>query len=51
MDLDATGSVVGIEIVGATEFTIKALLEKTPLHIDEVERIDETRYVPATGHA
>ncbi len=48
VDLDASGNVVGIELVGVVEFGIKPLLKKTGLQKRIPKRLmDKARYVPA----
>ncbi len=47
MDLDEKGSVIGIEVVGAKEFSVTELLKYAPLNPLSTEMISHTRYVSA----
>ena len=49
MDLDERGSVVGIEVVGATEFSIAELLKLAPVTPLTDNMLSKARYVAAPG--
>jgi uncharacterized protein YuzE len=46
LDFDAEGNVVGIEVVGQQEFSIRELLKMVPVQTTE-EVLNQTRYVAA----
>ena len=46
LDFDAAGNVVGIEIVGQQEFSIRELIKLVPVQTSEAI-LDRTRYVAA----
>ena len=46
LDFDAEGNVVGIEVVGQQEFSIRELLKLVPVRTTEAV-LDRTRYVTA----
>ena len=46
LDFDAVGNVVGIEIVGQQEFSIRELIKLVPVQTTEAI-LDRTRYVSA----
>jgi|SRR2546423_1038121 len=46
LDFDAEGNVVGIEVVGQQEFSIRALIKQVPVNAAE-EILNQTRYVAA----
>ncbi len=46
LDLDAEGNVVGIEVVGQQEFSIRELLKQVPAEASETV-LNQTRYVAA----
>jgi len=47
VDLDKNGRVLGIEMVGVEEFTIRALLKKIPAMRELEFPAGEVRYLPA----
>jgi uncharacterized protein YuzE len=46
IDLDANGEIVGVELVGVKEFTIRPLLKMAGLTVPE-PMLDRATYVPA----
>jgi len=46
LDFDAAGNVVGIEVVGQQEFSIRELIKLVPVNTTEAV-LDRTRYVSA----
>jgi uncharacterized protein YuzE len=46
LDFDAEGNVVGIEVVGQQEFSIRALIKQVPVTAAE-DILNQTRYVAA----
>ncbi len=46
LDFDAVGSVIGIEIVGQQEFSLRELIKLIPVEISE-STLNRTRYVTA----
>jgi len=46
LDFDAEGNVVGIEIVGQQEFSIRELIKQVPVEASEAV-LNQTRYVAA----
>jgi uncharacterized protein YuzE len=46
LDFDADGNVVGIEVVGQQEFSIRALIKQVPVTVAE-DILNQTRYVAA----
>ena len=46
LDFDAEGNVVGIEVVGQQEFSIRELIKLVPVRTTETV-LDRTRYVSA----
>jgi uncharacterized protein YuzE len=46
LDLDAEGNVIGIEVVGQQEFSIRELLKQVPAEASETV-LNQTRYVAA----
>ena len=46
LDFDAQGNVVGIEVVGQQEFSIRELIKLVPVQTTEAV-LDRTRYVAA----
>ena len=46
LDFDAEGNVVGIEVVGQQEFSIRELIKDMPIQATEAV-LDRTRYVAA----
>ena len=47
IDFDARNEVVGIELIGVVEFSVKALLRQAPVTMVHPEALDNPRYVPA----
>lgn len=46
IDFDQNGHVVGVELIGVTEFGIRNLLRKAPISVNP-ELLDKARYVAA----
>ncbi|HEV2805783.1 MAG TPA: DUF2283 domain-containing protein [Chthoniobacterales bacterium] len=46
LDFDANGNVVGIEVVGQQEFSIRELIKHVPIQAND-RVLDQTRYVAA----
>ena len=46
LDFDATGAVVGIEVVGQQEFSIRELIKLVPVKTSD-DVLNQTRYVAA----
>jgi len=46
LDFDSAGDVVGIEVIGQQEFSIRALTEGLPIQAADAV-LDRTRYVAA----
>jgi uncharacterized protein YuzE len=46
LDFDAEGNVVGIEVVGQQEFSIRALIKQVPVTVAD-DILNQTRYVAA----
>jgi uncharacterized protein YuzE len=46
LDFDAEGNVVGIEVVGQQEFSIRELIKQVPVEATETV-LNQTRYVAA----
>jgi uncharacterized protein YuzE len=46
LDFDAEGNVVGIEVVGQQEFSIRELIKQVPVEASE-DVLNQTRYVAA----
>lgn len=46
LDFDASGNVVGIEVVGQHEFSIRELIKQVPVEASEAV-LNQTRYVAA----
>jgi uncharacterized protein YuzE len=49
MDLNETGSVIGVELVGVAEFRIDALIKRARITGVSPEMIRNARYVPANA--
>jgi uncharacterized protein YuzE len=47
IDFDARGEVVGIELIGVVEFSVKWLLRQAPVTMVHPEVLENPRYVPA----
>ena len=50
IDFDTDGNVVGIEVVGQQEFSIRELMKKVPIEASDAI-LDRTRYVAANLQA
>ena len=46
IDFDAAGDVVGVEIIGQQEFSIRELIKQVPMEASDAV-LNETRYVAA----
>ncbi|MDQ6913140.1 MAG: DUF2283 domain-containing protein [Verrucomicrobiota bacterium] len=46
LDLDSEGQVIGIEVVGQQEFSIRELLKSLPVNVSDAV-LNQTRYVTA----
>ena len=46
LDFDAEGNVVGIEVVGQQEFSIRKLIKQVPVEASD-DVLNQTRYVAA----
>lgn len=46
LDFDARGNVVGIEVVGQQEFSVRELIKQVPVKVSEAI-LNKTRYVAA----
>ena len=46
IDFDAAGNVVGVEIIGQQEFSIRELIKQLPMEASDAV-LNETRYVAA----
>ncbi len=50
IDFDAAGNVVGIEVVGQQEFSIRELIKQVPVQASD-SVLDRTRYIAASLQA
>ena len=46
LDFDADGNVLGIEVVGQQEFSIRELIKRVPVKVSEAV-LNQTRYAAA----
>ena len=48
IDLDEKNQVIGVELIGVSEFSVRTLLLKVPITVSRPEILSQTRYVSAT---